>query len=163
LPHPASVIAVTWSPDGRLLASGDVEGSIRVWELQQSEPASCVHVSAAHTNLVDGLAFAPDGCSLASASWDGTVKLWDRSTFRPGAGQAALSAGVAGARPLRTLTGHTNRVRRVAWSPDGRILASCGFETTIWLWDIERSSYRAALQGHTAAVTGWRSALTAIP
>src|SRR5207244_10526879 len=38
------------------------------------------------------------------------------------------------------------------WSPDGRLLASCGLDQTIWLWDVERSSYRTALRGHTAGV-----------
>ena len=52
----------------------------------------------------------------------------------------------------KTLTAHTQRVYRVAWSPDGRILASGGQERTIWLWDVEQQQYRGTLQGHTDAV-----------
>src|SRR5207302_3829202 len=65
-----------------------------------------------------------------------TVKLWD----------------VASGRVRQTLTGHTGRVRAVAWSPDGRTVASCGFDETIWLWGVEQGNSRTALHGHTAAV-----------
>ena len=147
LPHPGLVISLAWSPapgsaGGHLLASGDVEGYIRLWELPQTGPATCVQAFAAHPTYVDGLAFNPDGSILASGGWDGTVKLWDTSTI------------LINEDPQQTLTGHTDRVSRVAWSPDGRTLASSSRDQTIWLWDVEQGSYRAALQGHTAGVCG---------
>src|SRR5262249_2039377 len=104
-------------------------------------------VIAAHAALVDGLAFAPDGSTLASASWDGAVKLWE----------------VASARLQQTLSRHTNRVGRVVWSPDGHILASAGCDQTIWLWSVGQYIDRAALRGHSAAVTAWLSPPTAAP
>jgi WD40 repeat protein len=48
----------------------------------------------------------------------------------------------------------TDRVSRVAWSPDGRTLASCGLESTIWLWDVTTGHDRTGLQGHQTEVTG---------
>jgi WD40 repeat protein/transcriptional regulator with XRE-family HTH domain len=166
LPHPAQVSVITWSLDGRLFATGDVVGSIRLWELPQIGPAICVQTLTGHANWVDGLAFAPDGRTLASASWDGTVKLWDTSTHRSGlwsrghpssgdtSDQAAHNANVVGESPRQTLAGHTDQVSRVAWSPDGCILASSSRDQTIRLWDIESSSYRIALVGHSAGVKG---------
>jgi len=99
-----------------LLASGGPAGEVRLWEIQKSQPATCVAIIAGHTSRVRGLAFSPDGTTLASASWDRTVKLWD----------------VASGSLLQTLTGHTDRVNKVAWSPDGRIVASCGFDNVTW-------------------------------
>ncbi len=74
LPHPDPVQVVSWSPDGRLLAGGDLEGCIRLWEIQKTQPATGVQTPVRHTSWVLGLAFAPDSRTLASASWDGTVK-----------------------------------------------------------------------------------------
>jgi DNA-binding XRE family transcriptional regulator len=99
--HPAGVLSMAWSPDGRLLASGGNDATVRLWEIQQTQPATCVAIIAGHTNWVSGLAFAPDGSTLASSSWDRTVKLWD----------------VESQRLLQTLTGHTDRVNKVTWSP----------------------------------------------
>ncbi len=77
LPHPAPGFSVTWSPDGRLLASGSFDRRIRLWEIQAEQPAVSVVTLSGHSNLVRELAFAPDGSRLASGSWDRTVRLWD--------------------------------------------------------------------------------------
>src|SRR5256885_5751292 len=100
--HPGAVFSLAWSPDGRLLASGDFAGALRLWELQPSGPARCVQTLWGHSNWVRGLAFAPDGSLLASASWDGSVKLWE--------------VGEAGRHPLRpTPVGETERGEALAW------------------------------------------------
>jgi transcriptional regulator with XRE-family HTH domain len=68
LPHPSPILSVAWSPDGRLLATGGPAGQIRLWEIQQTQPATCVAIIVGHTNRVRGLVFAPDGNTLASSS-----------------------------------------------------------------------------------------------
>jgi len=148
LPHPGPVSVITWSPNGQLLISADLEGAIRVWETQASKLLTYVHTLAEHATWVDGLAFAPDGRTLASASYDGTVKLWDVTTTQ----QADGTGGGAWVHLRETLNTGMARMHRIAWSPNGRFLASCSFERTIWLWDAEQHSYRAPLQGHSAAV-----------
>jgi WD40 repeat protein len=127
---------VAWNSDGTHLANGCFDGRIQVWELLETQPATCVQTLSGHMHRVLGLAIAPDGAQLASASWDRTVKLWD----------------VASGRCLHTLERLTDHVFIVAWSPDGRAVASGGFDDAIWLWDVEQAHYRAALHGHSAKV-----------
>jgi len=141
VPHPGPVSALAWSPDGHLLATGDDAGTIRLWEIGPSRPATCVESLVEHNSWVWGLAFAPDESLLASASWDGSVKLWE--------------LGEAGSLRLRqTLLGHTQQVQPVAWSPDGGTLASGSWDHTIRLWDAQQGKARVVLQGHRAAVHG---------
>jgi WD40 repeat protein/transcriptional regulator with XRE-family HTH domain len=136
LPHPSGVCSLAWSPDEKLLASGCSDGSIWLWEPEGPEPDTCVRRLSGHTHWVAGLAFAPDGV-LASGSYDGTVKLWD------------TTSGSC----LQTFSGHSDRVIRVVWSPDGHTLASCSVDHTIRLWDEEEGRSRMVLQGHTAVVS----------
>src|SRR5207249_9238180 len=130
VPHPGPVLSLAWSPDGRLLASGDFAGTIRLWEMRKTGPARCVQTLWGHSIWVRGLAFAPNGSRLASASWDGTVTLWE-------VGETGSRRG------LQTLVGHTDKVHCVAWSPDGGTLASGSLCHTIWLWDGKAGSARA--------------------
>jgi WD40 repeat protein len=133
LTHPSGVFAVAFSPDGDLLASGCFYGEIRLWVKQETEPATYVKIRSIQTNWVTSLAFAPDGRTLASAHMERVVRLWE----------------VGSLRLLQTLS--ELQARRLAWSPDGRVLASyC--DKTILLWDVEEGRIRSALHGHTGEV-----------
>ncbi len=72
---------------------------------------------------------------LASGGYDKTIKLWD----------------VASGRELRTLSGHTDPVSSVAFSPDGNVLASGGGDNTIKLWDVASGRELRTLSGHPTA------------
>lgn len=159
LAHPQPVTVLAWCPrteEGTyLLACGDLAGAIRLWVVPPTPHAArCVQTLTTHTTWVDGLAFAPTGEALASASYDGSVNLWHLSPIVTPADSPTqpTDSNAPIARLAETLTAHMARVHRVVWSPDGRILATCSFDRTIWLWNVDEHTYRAPLQGHTAVV-----------
>jgi len=79
--HRYSVRSVSFSPDGRLLASGSVDGTIKLWRVSDG---SLVRTLTGHTVPVNSVSFSPDGRLLASGSWDKTIKLWRVADLRAG-------------------------------------------------------------------------------
>ena len=74
--HTSWVASVAFSPDGKLLASGFGDGTIKLWDVATGRE---VRTLEGHTDIVLSVAFSPDGKILASGSDDGTLKLWDIS------------------------------------------------------------------------------------
>jgi WD40 repeat protein len=112
------VNAVTFSPDGKLLASAYANGTVRLWNPATGQLHGPVLRSTDSSASADAVAFSPDGTLLAGAYTDGTVRLWN-----PATGQIASS-------PLQI---GSDQVSGVAFSPDGRLLASaCGDAVRIW-------------------------------
>ena len=128
--HRGDVLAVAFSPDGRTLASGSRDRTIRLWDTETGQHKQTLDE---HTSGVTCLSFSPDGSTLASGSWDHTIRLWDAKTGQP----------------LQTLEEHTDGVRSVVFSPDGRTLASGGYDNILRLWDTETGQHKPALEGHT--------------
>jgi WD40 repeat protein len=133
--HTGAVFSVAFSPDGKTLASGTDDHTIRLWDVATGRPTG--QPLTGHTGTVLSVAFSPDGRILASGSVDDTIRLWDMFTGRP-IGEP--------------LTGHTRSVTSVAFSPDGRILASGSHDGTIRLWDVAYGRAIGTLTGHTGYV-----------
>jgi WD40 repeat protein len=145
--HSDWVNSVAFSPDSQTLASGSADNTIILWDVSAHQTLSQTLTS--HTANVRSVAFSPDGQTLASGSCgqydtnrhecnQGEVRLWEASSGQP-IGQV--------------LTGHTNWVRSVAFSPDSRMLASGSEDNTITLWDVVTGQpIGQPLNGHTNAV-----------
>ncbi len=128
--HTDWVYSVAFSPDGRRLASGSKDKTVILWDVATHQPMGKPLVG--HTDWVYTVAFSPDGRTLASGSADNTVMLWDVSTLHLFITWWDVAAHHVIGNPLR---GHTAYVFSVAFSPDGRTLASGSADGTIRLWD----------------------------
>ncbi|MEH2037603.1 NB-ARC domain-containing protein [Nostoc sp.] len=125
--------SVAFSPDGKLLATGDTNNEIRLYQVVDGKQ---LLTCKGHKGWIWPVTFSPNGCVLASGSDDQTVKLWDTSS-----GQC-----------LATLQGHSGGIWSVSFSSDGNILASSSEDTTVRLWDISTGQCLKTLLEHGSRV-----------
>ena len=118
--HTDAVNWVSWSPDGNHLASAAADDTVRIWS---ADGGSALWVLEGHTGWVQTVVWSPDGRHLASGSDDASVRVW---------AIGAAGAKEAGAAVQVTLlrSEGSDSVTSVAWSPDGRRLASASWDGT---------------------------------
>ncbi|KAH9834918.1 uncharacterized protein C8Q71DRAFT_859264 [Rhodofomes roseus] len=129
--HTNHVYSLAFSPDGKFIASGSFDTTVRVWSFEHGRLAGH-RVLKGHAGSVESVVFSPDGRLLASASDNGEICIWDAAQTTTG------HTNSFGERP-----GHTGDVMLVAFSPDGRQVASASLDGTVRVWD-----------AHTGAAVG---------
>ncbi len=138
--HASRVTALTFSADGKRLASGAADGVAMIRQVpsaggDRKDDGKDLTLPANEGEGVYGVAFSPDGKRLLTAGGDGKVIVWD----------AALG------KKLDVLEGHKGAVRSVAVAPDGVLALSAGDDGTVRLWDFQTRTART-LDGHKGAV-----------
>ena len=135
--HESFVKSVSFSPDGKRLASASFDTTIKLWDARNGAE---IRTLTGHRYPLTSVSFSPDGQRLVSASGLngnlGEIKLWDAQS---------------GAK-LHTLIGHAGSVMSVSFSPDGQQLASVSTDKMIKLWDARSGLELHTLTGHKGAV-----------
>ena len=130
--HTDQVRGIAFSPDGRFLASGSQDGTIKFWEMRSGKE---IHTLSFHTDGVLDVAFSGDGKWFASASRDKTAVLWRADT-----------------REVKGVFKHDKGIFKVVFSPNNRFLATASEDETAKLWDIESGKIVRIFTEHTDAV-----------
>jgi WD40 repeat protein/tRNA A-37 threonylcarbamoyl transferase component Bud32 len=171
-----SVYSVAFSPDDRQLVTGSYDGATRLWDAATGAPGKAM---AAGRDGVISVAFSRDGRFVLSGGFDRSLRLWDAATgellmsveghkdaiYAVGfdrAGTRAVSASQDGtvqvwrANPSDGIVRlpHPDGVYSMAWSPDGRMIATGGWDRVLRLWDAKSGRPLRVLAGHTDGVTG---------
>ncbi|KAJ2782167.1 DNA polymerase alpha accessory factor Mcl1 [Coemansia javaensis] len=138
--HRGSVNSVSYSPDSAFLASTGCNGSVRVWDMRESEPA-CVSVThkmayvcePGRSQSQSKARWSPDGRFVAVPCGDHAVRLLERGSW-------TVAAELGGK--------HAKMITHVAWSANSKYLASVGLDCQVVVWDV---AARAAILSHTSA------------
>jgi WD40 repeat protein len=130
----SDVNAVTFSPDGRYVLSGNSDGVIEVWEASTGRELRIIY---GHEGEIYSVSWSPDGRYFASGGKDKTVKVWDVTT-----GEEVFK-----------LTGHTGYVKAVSFSPDSHYLLSGNTDKSIRIWDVRSGQEIRKITGHGSTVS----------
>lgn len=137
--HSSSVLSLAFSKDGKWLASGSQNKTIKLWDLDNPGEQPLYTIANAHLSQILSLAISDQHQILVSGGADRTIKLWDLVTGKQRS-------------PKHILQGHAGRVWCVAVSPDGSKIASASADFTVKLWDVETGELLQTFAGHLGEV-----------
>lgn len=130
--HETEVYTAIFSPDGKWIATGDIDAIVRVWDVASGQELFQLEGRGTTTSM----AFSPDGRRLVVGSWDSAARLWDLATRKV----------------EQTFIGTVKGVQAVAFSPDGRQVATAGGDATVKVWNASTDRDPLKLQGNISNV-----------
>lgn len=167
----AGITAAAFSPDAALLATAVIEGQVQLWD---AKTGTLKKKLDGHDKKVIRLTFSRDGKKLASASWDGTARIWQvggdapplvlkgsegwvtAALFSPDDRTLAIAANeevrvfdASSGAELHKLTGHEQQINGLAFSPDGKLIATASLDTTVRTFRADTGAPLKTFAGHT--------------
>ena len=137
--HEDWVRSVAFSPDGKLLATGSEDHTVRIWDIRTGKAGgNPLHVLQGHGGWIRSVAFSPDGRTIAAAGDANTLRLWHRDGYR-----------------LKTFYGHTDWIRSIAFSPSGRYIASASDDQTVKIWTLDGQVQQTFNHRSSALCVAW--------
>ncbi|KAH5565877.1 hypothetical protein HBI24_238250 [Parastagonospora nodorum] len=133
--HKKPISIIRFSPDGRYIASGSSDCTIKLWN---STTGALEHSLEGHLAGISALTWSPDSRILASGSDDKSIRLWD------------TQKGLAHPTPL---LGHHNYVYSLCFSPKGNMLVSGSYDEAVFLWDVRAARVMRSLPAHSDPVS----------
>src|SRR5436305_2704295 len=134
--HCNTITALSWSPDGRYIASASEDQTVQIWHAVTGERLICTN-RVVHS--AQGLAWSPDGTRLVSAEGyvDQAIRVWQWNAELPDESETLL-----------TYYGHSSQVEELTWSPDGKRIASGDGQGKVQIWHARSGERLYTYQGH---------------
>lgn len=132
--HGSSINSVAFSPNGKFVASGSKDNTVKLWDVESGKP---IWTFQGHKDEVWSINFSPDGNYIASGSADKTIKIWK----------------IKEKKEIATFYGHNSGVSSIAYSTDGKYIVSGSGNGVIILWEAKNGKQSWRVTGHTDSVT----------